>query len=496
MSMEVVWVRAYMAILARKFVLAFILGVYLFATAVGSYLYRRHLQVGAVWKTDVVLTGLFAVSFLPLVLGDPRIVFFLEGSVLNGMSMPMVVLGIFPLCALTGYLTPQLIDVYSRGRPEQGGKAYAVNIIGCIIGPVLASYVLLPYLGIKWSLVLLSVPFMLLHLFYHLRQGLRTRWHGVMSAVAAALLLISVFLSNSYEEHFGGADRGRVVRRDYAATVLSFGQGLQKELIVNGQGITGLTPITKYMAHLPLSFFEGTPHSALVVCFGMGTTYRSLLSWGIDVTAVELVPSVRDAFGYYFDDADAMLRNPRGRIIIDDGRRFLKRTDMKFDVITIDPPPPVEAAGVSLLMSGEFYDSMKEHLNAGGIVQQWFPFGEDMILYATTRAIVNSFKHVKVYRSIEGHGYHFIASDSDLKLPAVAELASRMPAGAQRDMLEWSDGKDVRAALSTVLKQEVPLGSLLTNDAAAVISDDKPYNEYFMLRRLRASFNNTYRTVQ
>ena len=337
---------------------------------------------------------------------------------------------------------------------------------------------------------------MLLHLFYYLRSGLRTRWHGVLSAIAAALLLVSVIESNSYEEHFGGADRGRVVRRDYSATVLSFGRGLQKELIVNGQGITGLTPITKYMAHLPLSFFKGTPHSALVVCFGMGTTYRSLLSWGIDVTAVELVPSVRDAFGYYFDDADAVLRNPRGHIIIDDGRRFLKRTDLKFDVITIDPPPPVEAAGVSLLMSGEFYTSIKKHLNTGGIVQQWFPTGEDMILYATTRAIVNSFKHVKVYRSIEGHGYHFIASDSGLKLPAIEEIASRIPSGAQKDMLEWSDGKDVSTALSTILKQEVPLWTLLTSDAAAVISDDKPYNEYFMLRRLRASFNNTYRTVR
>ena len=125
------------------------------------------------------MTGLFAVSFLPLVLGDPRIVFLLDGSAQEGMGMLMVFCGIFPLCALTGYLTPQLIDTYSRGRPEQGGRAYAINIIGCVIGPVLASYVLLPYLGIKWSLVLLSIPFMLLHLFYHLRSGLHERRHDL-----------------------------------------------------------------------------------------------------------------------------------------------------------------------------------------------------------------------------------------------------------------------------------------------------------------------------
>jgi hypothetical protein len=287
---------------------AFILGLYLFATAVGSYLYRRHLQVGAVWKTDVVLTGLFAVSFLPLALDDPRIVFFLEGFVLNGMGMPMVFSEHIP-CPHRLSDTAAYRRLFRAGLSRRAGPMRSI-LSDVSLGP---SRVLCPPAVSRHQVVacLLSVPFMLLHLFYHLRQGLRTRWHGVMSAVAAALLLISVFLSNSYEEHFGSADRGRVVRRDYAATVLSFGQGLQKELIVNGQGITGLTPITKYMAHLPLSFFEGTPHSALVVCFGMGTTYRSLLSWGIDVTAVELVPSVRAAFSYYFDDADAMLRNPR-----------------------------------------------------------------------------------------------------------------------------------------------------------------------------------------
>ena len=44
------------------------------------------------------------------------------------------------------------------------------------------------------------------------------------------------------------------------------------------------------MAHLPLFFLDHPPQDALVICFGMGTTYRSMLSWGIPVTAVELVP--------------------------------------------------------------------------------------------------------------------------------------------------------------------------------------------------------------
>ena len=57
---------------------------------------------------------------------------------------------------------------------------------------------------------------------------------------------------------------------------------------MNGIGMTGLTPITKFMAHLPLAFHQGRPQSALIICFGMGTTYRSALSWDVNTTTVEL----------------------------------------------------------------------------------------------------------------------------------------------------------------------------------------------------------------
>ena len=98
----------------------------------------------------------------------------------------------------------------------------------------------------------------------------------------------------------------------------------------------------------------------------MGTTYRSALTWGVNTTAVDLARSVPDAFPYYFEDARALIRHPKGRIVIDDGRRFLHRSGTSFDIITIDPPPPLEAAGSSLLYSKEFYEQLKLRLTPGG----------------------------------------------------------------------------------------------------------------------------------
>ena len=58
----------------------------------------------------------------------------------------------------------------------------------------------------------------------------------------------------------------------------------------------------------------------------MGTCFRSLLSWDIDSTAVELVPSVPRLFGFFHPDGPRKARSRQRHIVIDDGRRFLERT--------------------------------------------------------------------------------------------------------------------------------------------------------------------------
>jgi hypothetical protein len=65
-------------------------------------------------------------------------------------------------------------------------------------------------------------------------------------ALAAVALLICM-LSKGFEDKFPF----RQVRRDHTATIISTGTGMDKRLMVNGIGITILTPITKMMAHLP-----------------------------------------------------------------------------------------------------------------------------------------------------------------------------------------------------------------------------------------------------
>jgi len=73
----------------------------------------------------------------------------------------------------------------------------------------------------------------------------------------AALAAVGVPTIKGFEDLFVPSR----VLRDNTATVIATGEGMNKRLLVNGIGITSLTPITKMMAHLPLAFLNHTPEA-------------------------------------------------------------------------------------------------------------------------------------------------------------------------------------------------------------------------------------------
>ena len=472
LGMEVVWIRQFTPYLGTVvYAFAAILGAYLASTFLGLQIYRlwsrKSRQEGTlIW----VLLGLFGV--LPLVAANPNI----------ALRSLVRLAGIAPFSGVLGFLTPLLVDRWSGGDPGKAGKAYAVNVVGCILGPLVSGFLLLPLISERWVLFVFSVPWLLIGIRPEwLRENARLRldWRTGASFAIVLLGLVLVFTQTGYEDQFAH----REVLRDNTATVIATGQGFERRLLVNGVGMTGLNTITKFMAHLPLASLGHPPQDTLVVCFGMGTTYRSLLSWGIPATAVELVPSVPKVFGYYHADGPQLLRSPLSHVVIDDGRRFLERTSAPYDVITIDPPPPVQAAGSSLLYSKEFYATIQRRLRPGGILQQWLPNGDAVVRSSVARALKESFPYIRVFRSVEGWGYHFLASNQPLPNRTAAELAERLPVNAARDFVEWDPGTTPEQEFADVLKREISLDQLIADmPQAPALTDDRPENEYYALR--------------
>src|SRR5262245_10346617 len=153
----------------------------------------------------------------------------------------------------------------------------------------------------------------------------------------------------------------------------------------------------------------------------MGTSFRSALSWNVPVTVVELVPGVPKLFSYFHADGDQLMRSPNAKVVIDDARRFLERTQESFDVIAIDPPPPVTAAGSSLLYSTEFYQIALSRLRPGGILQAWLPKADTTLESAFAQSLRQVFRDVRVMEA--WRGYLFLASASPMSRIPAATLA-------------------------------------------------------------------------
>jgi spermidine synthase len=169
--------------------------------------------------------------------------------------------------------------------------------------------------------------------------------------------------------------------------------------------------------------------------------------------------------------------------VIDDGRRYLRRTRGRFDVITLDPPPPVEAAGSSLLYSTEFYELLKPRLSDQGILHQWFPGGDLTIFQAVLRSVAVSFPHVRVMRAWDGWGYHILASERPIPSRSAAELAARLPEKAAADAVEWTPDRTVESLFQATIGRQFAPEEALDDDPRVIVSDDRPYNEYYLLRR-------------
>ncbi len=473
MAMEVVWTREYTVYLGNVvYAFAGILAVYLGATFLGSTLYRTWMRTheGATGATVWICLGV--VSLLPLIFADPRL-----GESSHRVALLRAICGIAPFSAMVGFLTPMLVDRWSGGDPDRAGRAYAMNVLGSILGPLVAGFWILPLAGERWGLCLVALPLFAAGWASTSKMARRPLFAGT---VAAAVVM--AMMTRSYDINFPD----RIELRDYTATVIATGEGMDRLLLVNGIGMTKLTPITKMMAHLPLTMLGRPPVNGLVICFGMGTTFRSVLSWGIHATVVDLVPSVPKLFSYYHADAPAVLASPLARVVVDDGRRFLERSGERFDLIATDPPPPIQAPTSSLLYSREFYAVIKAHLTKGGILQVWCPGGDDASIAAITKALRDSFPYVRAYESMEGWGLHFLARMEPLPDDDGQVLASRLPGRAAVDLLEWNQDSTPAKLFDDVLGRERSLDKLVAIEAAIPpITDDRPVNEYYLLRDLK-----------
>lgn len=298
-----------------------------------------------------------------------------------GQSLLYVGIWVFPAYFCVSLLLPYVCNRMHADRRHLG-LAYGLNTVAFCAG-LIAFTLVAPMVSVFYSLKLLPVVFavavILLLIVTESRPVPLWKPIAAVAAVAAACLLVPRGFDRGYMVPGGIAATGevRALKSNGAHTtyVVAAPDGDYLFFDRHPMSATGI-PQTNYMrlmAHFPL-LAQPAPRRALLICYGVGNTASAIAAHGtieaLDV--VELNEKVVETAPEFADVTRSVHEDPRVRFIIDDGRSFLKLAGEPYDLITSEPPPPMQA-GIYRLYTREYYEQALARLSPRGMMTQWIP---------------------------------------------------------------------------------------------------------------------------
>jgi spermidine synthase len=113
----------------------------------------------------------------------------------------------------------------------------------------------------------------------------------------------------------------------------------------------------------------------------------------------------------YFGPQDYRVAlNPKTHIVFDDARHYLMTTNEKFDIIASDPLD-VFVKGTAALYSREYFESVRRHLNPGGMFTLYVPLYEtdEPTIRSELKTFFDAFPYGSVWANLrDGEGYDMV----------------------------------------------------------------------------------------
>ena len=489
LSLEVLWGRMFEQVLQNSvYTFAIILALFLLCIALGSFLAYRLMQSSLVneacffWQlmASAVLIGLSPFVFLCLTENLNYV-----GSntgwaeyILTIVGIGAIVMGPVLLCL--GGLLPQLIK-FSEARGGMTGSVVgtlvAFNTAGGIVGSLVTGFFVFDYLGLWAGIRCLAVLYCLAAWFWLPRCQSSSRL-TVLPAVGLFLLVSFLDVGQLPAVKIDAVNDGEsllAVTEGSAATVAVIRRGDDVKIKINNHytlGGSGSRVLEAFQGELPL-LVHPNPQAVNILGLGTGITAGASLYYPLQsLTVTEVIPEVIQAADDYFADyTNGLFYDPRAQVIAEDGRNYLRGTAAAFDVIISDLFVPWKA-GVGGLYSVEHYQSVRAHLQAGGIFMQWLPaYQLSADSFKTiTRTLLAVFPQVTVWRG-----------DFSSRTPVIGLIGHLTPSGFDKNTVGLSLQRSTASGLpllthyvGSFLSDEKPLGN------GAINSDDRPLIEFQM----------------
>ena len=377
---EIVWYHLFSfttAGLAKSF--SFLLGAYLAGIGIGSIF--ANWFCGSVRNSKTFVQGLVACVFAANLVGFLVAPILFQLVVNVSYLWTLIPIGIAAGCL--GAVFPLLCHISVQPDSRAGAKmsfVYLSNILGSALGSYITGFVLMDVLPVQQVCVLLALLGIILGVALVLQAKLQRRWLAWAGIGALAAALFVVFSApdlfhGMYEKmlmkqkYVPGAQFASVVENRsgvIAVTQLGtvFGGG-----IYDGKFNISLVHDTNGIQRaFALSYFCPDPKEVLMIGLSSGSWAQVIANHPAleHLTIVEINPGYLSLIQRRAEVA-SLLHNPKVRIEIDDGRRWLIRNPQsKFDTIVMNTSYHWRSNASNLLSTG-FLRIIQAHLKPGGV---------------------------------------------------------------------------------------------------------------------------------
>jgi spermidine synthase len=328
-----------------------------------------------------------------------------------GNSAGSLVASIILLFAPTVYLgmvSPYAVKLCADDVVKIGGVSgglSSINTVGSILGTFFTVFVLIPRFGTREIITSLGVMLVVISLI-----GRKRRYVMTVLCVVAVLLIPSTVLRGSLITL--GSSPVYSVESSYSkiTVVENEGEGIRTlylaELSQSAMYMNGSTTLVYRYTELFNLGFGYNPNITSVLFIGGGgfSSPKQFLAdypW-VEVDVVEIDPKVVEVAYRFFE---VPTDEPRLTVSVADGRQFLEDAG-QYDLIVLDAYSPTYIP--FHLMTVEFQEMVREHLNADGVVVSniigSLVGDTSELLWAEVSTIGTVFPHVDLYRTKETLG--------------------------------------------------------------------------------------------
>jgi len=326
-------------------------------------------------------------------------------------------------CVLSGGLFVVAARMYQEECAASGriatSAAYLLEAAGSGLGGILSSVVLLRFLE-SFQIATLVV---LLNLCMATVLWFRANFRQAVAVASAAVVLaiplltyVAPYLNGSAQRRLWSGFHLLASRDSIYGNLTVIETGNIRSIYDNGVILASAPDEAAAEEAVHYALLEhASPRHVLLVGGGVNGSIAQVLQHPTlqRLDYVELDPALLDVTRQFFPVPSVALSDPRVHIHYADGRRYLKTTGDKFDVIILDLPDP-QTAQLNRFYTVEFFRSARDHLTSGGLLALQLRSSEDYIspdLAEFLRCIHHTLRQVFPYVVIiPGETIHFFAA--------------------------------------------------------------------------------------